>query len=157
MKKRIKYISILLLLIIFSLMGVSHINKTRILSLDKFTSIVNKESLKTVNVKEQLENETIKDAIVAYNKYGDYQIEYIIFNDIESAKSAFLINKNEFKTFKDENTLENNTNKKNSSIYELTTNDKYMYISRINNSLIYINTDITYIEEAKNIIEKLNY
>lgn len=156
MKKKYKLL-LLLSLILILFISLTYLKKDNILSIDKFDKIVKKENLKTVDVKDSFDTENINDAIIAYNKYGDYQIEYIIFNDVETTKSAFLINKNDFKTDKNDNDIETFESSKKSSKYELITKEKYMYISRIDNSLIYVNTDITYKDETKNIIDKLGY
>ena len=154
--KKITIISITIIIIFINLVFI-FFYKNKAISIDKFKKISTSNNLKIKNVKEQFnDNEIVLDAYVAYNKYGDYQIEFIIFKDEIDAKKAFSLNKESF-IKNDNSNLEYNISNNKTSRYSLTTTDKYMYISRKQNTLIFVDTNKKYKDIIINIISKMKY
>jgi|GEM_PF-1897596 len=123
----------------------------------KFTSIMEDKGLKIYDVTDQFGEDYVKSATIAYNEKTNYQIEFIVFSDEDSAKNAFNLNKNTFEKIKTETSEEVSTSNEKISEYALTTEDKYMYISRRNNTLLYLNIDGSYKIEVANLITKIGY
>lgn len=157
MKKRI-LISIGALIIILGTIYLAYfLNTKRAITSDKFIEIIEKEKFKAYNVTNQFGEDHVKNATVAYNEKLGYQLEFIVFNNNDSAKNAFNLNKKTFEQNKKEiDKLESSSNNK-YSVYSLTTNDKFMYISRINNTLIYVNIDGSFKTDGIKLINKLGY
>ena len=123
----------------------------------KFTSIMEDKGLKIYDVTDQFGEDYVESATIAYNEKTNYQIEFIVFSDEDSAKNAFNLNKNTFEKIKTETTEEVSTSNDKISEYALTTEDKYMYISRRKNTLIYLSIDGSYKTEVANLITKIGY
>jgi hypothetical protein len=123
----------------------------------KFTSIMEDKGLKIYDVTDQFGEDYVKSATIAYNEKTNYQIEFIVFSDDDSAKNAFNLNKNTFEKIKTDTSEEVSTSNEKISEYALTTEDKYMYISRRKNTLIYLNIDGSYKIEVANLITKIGY
>ena len=69
-----------------------------------------------------------------------------------------IFDMDEFFEKQKENTLaETNVNGKNYSKYTLSTGNKYKVLSRIDNTVIYLDVDNSYKEEVKNILGELGY
>ncbi len=124
---------------------------------NKFTNIMEKSGLEIYDATDQFGENYVESATVAYNKKTNYQIEFIIFSDEDSAKNAFSLNKKTFEKIKTESDTEISTSNDKISEYSLTTNDKYMYISRRKNTLIYLSIDGSYKTEVANLITKIGY
>ncbi len=123
----------------------------------KFTSIMKDKGLKIYDVSDQFGEEYVESATIAYNEKTNYQIEFIVFSDEDSAKNAFNLNKNTFEKIKTDTDEEVSTSNDKISEYALTTEDKYMYISRRKNTLIYLSIDGSYKIEVANLITKIGY
>lgn len=103
----------------------------------------------------QFDNAMIKDASVAFK--SNYQIEFLVIDNIDNARNVFLINKEKFLENKKENNEEISESNDTYSLYTLTTEDRYMYIKRVDNNLLYFNIDGSYKNEVEKIIKKLNF
>ncbi len=132
-------------------------NNGKAINNSKFTNIMEASGLEIYDATDQFGENYVKSATVAYNKKTNYQIEFIIFSDEESAKNAFTLNKKTFEKIKTETDTEISTSNEKISEYSLTTNDKYMYISRRKNTLIYLNIDGSYKTEVANLVTKIGY
>lgn len=120
---------------------------------EEFTSITKNHKLTVVDVTEQFESKKqVKGAYVA-DSGNDYQIEYFVFDSENSAKDMYNKNKDDFKSTKSNKDKEKESN----DTYTTTTSDYFMYISRIENSVLYIKVPISVKEEIQKIIKELKY
>lgn len=132
-------------------------HKDSTLTVEDFKKMALDNNLQVQDVTNSFDTEIVSEAYVAYNKYGDYQIDYVIFKSDEDAKGAFTVNKNNFSSNKGEDDKEYSISEEKISKYSLTTNDKYMYVSRKNNTIVFTNVDGSYKVTVANIISKLKY
>lgn len=123
----------------------------------KFSSIMKTEKLKIYDVSDQFGESYVESATIAYNEKTNYQIEFIVFKDADSAKNAFTLNKNTFEKIKTDKDAVISTSNDKISKYALTTDDKYMYVSRRQNTLIFLDVDGSYKVEVANLVTKLGY
>ena len=121
------------------------------------------------NIMEQKEYIT-GDATAQYDEYGyvnkvyiaatkdrSYQIEFYVLEDIEYAKSFYNTNKKIFEEAKVSVSAESNVNLKNSSKYTLSSNGEYKVVSRIDNTVIYVDTEDKNRDIVKDILKELGY
>lgn len=99
----------------------------------------------------------INKSYIAANKDYTYQIEFYEILDSEYASSFFNLNKQVFEERKGNIVTETNVNLKNYSVYTLSTDNKYRVLSRIDNTVIYVNVDKQYKDEVKGILDELGY
>jgi len=151
------FTSVATLIIVITLYLVFANNAGKSISNLKFTSIMENKNLKIYDVTDQFGEDYVKSATIAYNEKTNYQIEFIVFSDEDSAKKAFNLNKNTFEKIKTETSEEVSTSNEKISEYALTTDDKYMYISRRKNTLLYLDIDGSYKIEVANLITKIGY
>lgn len=160
MRKSLKIIGIILVIIIICMgsMIFSEANKE-------------KTSINTNTFKNIMENKgyTIYDTTSQFEQYGNYmlssclvknnnyQIEFYELSNTENAIDMYNTNKSKFEAQKSNMSTSTTTNMKNYSTYALTTNGQYKYISRIDNTLIYINVDENYKDSVQEIIKELGY
>lgn len=151
MKKKIGFISILFVMLLI-LTGCG--NKTAITT-SKFISLTESEGYTISDVKDQFDEDYLKEATVAM---GDgYQIEFYVLDSEFNAKNMFKYNKKIFLNYKGGLTSEVSSEVGNYSTYSLQSDGYYMYLSRVDNTLIYVRVESKYKDNVKNTIDKLGY
>lgn len=156
-KKKITVIIVSIVIILVCIIGIIFIlNKDNsTLNNNNFIKIMEELDLKIYDAKEQFGEDIITSATVAYN--SNYQVEFLVFDNVDNCKKAFQINKSSFITNKTENDVEISKSNDLYSIYSLTTEDRYMYIKRVDNKLLYFNVDGSYKSNLDKIIKKLAF
>ena len=114
-------------------------------------------------------NFDIYDISSTYSSYGyigtvilakskeDYQLGFYTFDDENYATEYFNINKGSFDSLEGDSSSKAQVEAGNYSTYALTKAGKYMYLSRVDNTLLYIDVDVKHKTEVKNIVEELGY
>lgn len=127
------------------------------ISTNDFKSKSEKLDYTTVNVLKQYEAYPhVKEATLAQHKDG-FQVEFYVIDDDANATSMFNTNKEYFESLKDNLSTELSSNMNNYSTYTLTSNDYYMYLSRVDNTLLFVKVKDSYKEKVKNLIKELGY
>lgn len=97
----------------------------------------------------------IKEAYAA--KKSNYQIEFYEIVDEDYAKAFFDKNKRIFEQSKGISSIEMSNTLTNSEKYSLKTGGRYMVISRIENTVVYVNASDTYKKEIDEALKEINY
>ena len=69
----------------------------------------------------------------------------------------FLTNKTTFESYKSNSSTELKTTMGNYETYALTSGGYYMYVSRVDNTLLYLRVDDKYKATVKSLVEELGY
>lgn len=160
MKKLLIVIGIIILVLMIVIGSAIFIwlnkEKTPILAED-FYSIMEKKGYTMTDATSQFDQYTnyIKKAYIAQNT--DYQIEFYELSSEENAISMYNTNKSRFESQKSDSSSYATVSMKNYSTYALTTNGKYKYISRIDNTMIYLDVDEEYKDTIKKLIKEIGY
>lgn len=162
MKKLLKVLAIVGLIIV-ALIGICFA-ATTILSKEK-TPISAAEFNNTMKEK----GYAVADTTNQFAQYGNYvsksyaaqksgyQIEFYELSSEENAISMFDTNKARFESQKSDKYTSSTRKIKNYSIFSLTTNGKYQYLSRIDNTLIYVDVDESYKDTVKDLMKEIGY
>lgn len=104
-------------------------------------------------------NEEIEESYIALSEDYSYQIEFIILESESDASSMYSYNKSRFEAEKEDSNAKahSEVNLANYSKYTLIVNGEYKVLSRIENTLIYINADSEYKDEIDEALEDLGY
>ncbi|MCI8620297.1 MAG: hypothetical protein HFJ50_00140 [Clostridia bacterium] len=125
---------------------------------DEFFNKMQEKEYIIADAKSQfLSYDYIEKVYVATPSDYSYKIEFYEMKDIESAKGFYETNKRIFEEGKKDGYIETNNNLKNSSRYTIKNNEKYSVISRIDNTAIYINSDIEYANEIDKFLKQIGY
>lgn len=100
-------------------------------------------------------NPEIKQVYIALN--SNYQIEYYELDTTENAKTFYNTNRTLFEQSKGNSSIYTSKNIANYSTYKLRTNGQYKVVSRIDNTVIYINASETYKSDIDSILDYLGY
>ncbi len=101
------------------------------------------------------ENEEYVELVVAKN--GNYEVEYMYFDDLVEAKYKYAELKYDVENMRGSSYSQSETNINNMQKKSLSSDGRYGYVCRINNSIIYVNTDNTYQKEIKELMKELGY
>lgn len=141
-----------------------------LLSLFTLTGCFTKQALTTDEVKSKVSEIgfNVSDAKSEYADYdhiieslelgnSNFYIQFFVVNDEEKAKILFNNNKEIIDGNRNGTYKNSSTSGKNYETYELESDGKYMYVSRIDNTIIYANEKVEYKEEIRKIIDTLKY
>ena len=138
---------IILFLLLFTV-GCS--NKS--INTNKFKSIVRDSGYYVISIKDQFsEYSYITEALLA--RKDTINIEFYVMSDNENAKAFYDLNKEVIYAYRTNTSIYKDKNNK----YILSTDEKYMVISLIDNTCIYVDTDIKNKDNVNNILNKLGY
>ena len=156
MKKR-SFLMLVVLVVMLFVSTACSLNKESI-DYQEFNNIMTNNGFNVVNVEEQFqEYEYFEESYVALDANGNYQIEFYELEDESYAISFYNNNKSIFEEESSIVTFQSNTNLTNSNKFVLVTDTEYKVISRIDDTVIYLNVDKKYKEEVTNILKKLGY
>lgn len=128
------------------------------ITLEEFSDKCDKEELYFYDVSEDYrKNENVIQAGMAST--ATWHIEFYIFLEEDNAKDAYDLNKQEFLDIKKNSSTytDNEDNENNKESYSLTTNDTYYYISRIDDTMLYVKVPVEYRGRVKKFQKELGY
>lgn len=99
----------------------------------------------------------IEKVYVAINEKTGYQVEFYDFNKSDVALSSFNKNKKKFQDSINDGALGKNETHGMFNKYSVTTGGKYKVVSRIEDTIVYLDVDETYSDELQQILEDLGY
>lgn len=108
------------------------------------------------NITSQYPQDTKLKAVLIAKK-NNYQIEFYETSDVDYSVIGFNLNKEKFQKSKGNGTIETSKSIGNSSKYTLKANSKFKVVSRIKNTLIYLDVPASDEDEVKKILKELNY
>ena len=160
MKKPV-IITIIAVAIVVTIIGIIFINlnkeKTSITASDFYTTMSQKEYIVQDSSSQFSEYNYIKQAYIAGSKDHSYQIEFYELENDSYATQFYNNNKSIFESSKVNNSVESSAELKNYSKYTLSSNGKYMVVSRIDNTVIYVNIDSNYKDTVNSLLKELGY
>ena len=125
---------------------------------EKFKNVVKESGLTVTDVKSQFANVSyIKEAWVARNDSKGYQIEFYVLSDDTNAIEFYNQNKTIFEQAKSGSNVEAKVSGKNYEKYSLKVDDKYKLLSRVENTVLYLNVNSQYQDEVVKIVDELKY
>ena len=102
------------------------------------------------------DNKKVKNALVAKSSQ-DFQIEFFVLEDEGSAGIMFFNNKTTFERSKRGSSSQASTSSPNYQTYSLTCNNQYMYLCRVENTLLSVNIPSNYKDNVNKFIEEFGY
>lgn len=135
-----------------------NINKEPISARD-FKDIMKDKDFEIIDAKENqfAEYDYIEKAYVALEEDYDYQIEFYKLDKEDDAIDFYEHNKEIFEDSKGSSSVGNETKMGNNSKYTLKTKNEYKVVSRIENTVIYVDVDEKYEDEVKEILKEMGY
>ena len=141
-------------------MGVIKLAKEKTpITMDKFISTMEEKGYTLIDSKSQVSNyNNINQVYIAMSEDNTYQLEFYEFNDENSAIDFYNNNKSIFESSKGNSSMTTNLSASNySRYYSESSSGKYMFVSRIGNTVIYGNIDKNYKNTVKSILDELGY
>ena len=152
MKKKV-FLAFILLLGIFTLTGC--VNK-KTLTVDEVKTKMEKLGYDvTDNKNKYSDQEYVVNALLIGN--SNFTVDFLEISDIELAKELFESNKERMDGNRNGNYTNKSLSGNNYESYELVSDGYYMYICRIDNTILYADNKVEFEKEMKQIIKELNY
>ncbi len=154
MIKKKYFFGILCLAILFLLTACG--NKTAIAT-SKFASTMEKKGYTITDVSSQYSTyKYINEATVAQSPDG-WQIEFYVLDNNANTKGMFNTNQKTFEAYKESSSAESSVNLGNYSTYTLTSAGYYMYLCRVDNTLLYVKVASEFKNTIKDLVKELGY
>ena len=159
MKKALIIIGIILLVIVgIGLIVFNSLNvEKQPLTADMFLARLQSKGYKMTDTTSQFaQYGSLMTKSYAAQKSG-YQIEFYQLSNEENAIMMYNTNKAKFESQKTNASTSTTAGMNNYAKFSLTTNGKYKYVSRIDNTLVYLDVEETYKGEVKDIMKEIGY
>ena len=128
------------------------------ITIDEYKDIMSTNSFVLNNAKNRISvNSNIKDIYIAANPKDNYQIEFYVLESVDTAKIFFSENKTRFSKEVGKNKIETKSKKGNSEKYTVTSLGQYRLVSRIENTVIYLDTRESNKKKVDEILKELGY
>lgn len=148
----------ILIISIFCVITITGCQNKKALSIDEFRIKMKNLGYVLQDAKKQFTKyDYVKEAYIAAESNYNYQIEFYILEDIEYAKKFYENNKLIFEKSKDGVSTHTSINVNNYAKFILETNGKYKLVSRIDNTVIFVNSDLKYKNNINEVLKKLGY
>lgn len=145
---------IIVLIFIFILTGCT---TKKEISTSKFIDIVHNYKLKSMDVSKQfVEVDNIKTATIAESD-DMWQIEFYTFDGKDGAKEMYETSYNSYLTNKPWSRYADEINNKKYNEYTLVTEELYLHVCRVDDTLLYVNVPIDYKTDVEKVIRALKY
>lgn len=150
-----KKLSLIAVFVLFALTLTGCLNKS-VKTTDDFVKLAEEKKMKITNAIDQFGYvDFIEEANVA--TADGWQVEFYVLSDVVEAEGMYETNVAKFEDKKANSSTETSSEMGNYDSYGLTTAGFYMYVARVENTLIYLDVEEEYKEEAKAFIEEFGY
>lgn len=147
-------LAVVLAMVMLMLTGCTKTSSTT----DAFKTLAEESGLTTADATAQFaEYDFVKEVTLAIAEDNSYQFEFYVLSDDANAKTFFEENKSIFEQSITGNHTQSSVSGNNFAKYSATTDDSFMFLEYIDNTVLYIDVDISYKSEAEKFIKGLDY
>jgi len=108
-----------------------------------------------MDVDDKIESNNIINAIVSIKDDDSYKIEYYLFKDTSSAKVVYYNNRDAIK--ENFNGISKEITGKNYEKFSFSNDESFKVVERVEDTLIFINTEKKYKNEIERLLESMGY
>ncbi len=155
MKKKVLILLLIFMILALFLVLITLVFKRTSLNSEEFINILEKNEFEVKNIIREYNYNFVKDAYLGKSS-DNWNIEFLILDNDEHAKELFNNFHKEYRNFNERKSF-TIIYGLNYNVFTLTTSNYYMYISRINNTLIYVKSNKKYKEDIKETVKMLGY
>ena len=131
--------------------------KKTVITAEIFTTKMENNGYTVTNISDQYKSyDYVENVLIAQSEDG-YQVEFYDLASKDDAKKLFNNNRSTFEELNEGSSTEVSVNMINYSTYALTSGDCYMYISRVDDTFLYVKVNEQYKANVKDIVEELGY
>lgn len=157
MKKK-RRIRLMIGLIIMICIITALFNRKTAITAEKFKTTMEAKGFTVTDVTNQFAShgDYVTKAYIAQDD-ENYQIEFYELSNLENATNFYHTNKKNFELQEANASKIHTIDRKKSAIYSIIANGRYKYLSRIDNTVIYIDESTSYQTSIQSVIKKLGY
>lgn len=161
MKKKILFIVLGIILVVgiaLSVLFVSLNKEKESMTPSEFKSVMKEKEFVVSDATSQFsEYEYVEQVYIAAPSSYEYQIEFYELSDDDYAIRFYNNNKSIFESSKGSTSGETSVSMKNYSKYTLSTGGKFKVVSRIDDTVLYLDVDDEYKNEVEDLLKELGY
>lgn len=157
MKKRVSVIltAVLVVAMMFTLSGCG--DKTA-LTVEGFTQQAQDQGCTVSDATAQFASEAVIESATIAKHADGWQVEFYVLTDEAAAVNMFDYNKSTFEESKGSSaSAEASTNMGNNASYSLTIDGNYMFVCRVDNTVVYVSEDSAHKDAVKSLIKAMGY
>lgn len=144
--------------ILFSMLCLVGCTEKVSITAEDYRTIMEEMGYKLTDASEQfVDYDEITKVYVAISDNGAYQIEFYELSTADAAMRLFAGNKSIFEQSAGNASANSSVSAANYSNYKLAANGQYKVLSRIDNTMIYIDVPAEFKDEVKTALEELGY
>lgn len=151
---KLKSLSMFVLTVILLICTSCAVSKTPV-TCEVFKEKMENQGYEIYEITDQYEEGLFDSAQIALK--DDYKVEFYVLPTNDDAVYMYNVNKSDFEALKGSKSSNSYVEVGNYGFYELTTNDGYYALSRVENTLIFIKTDRENKDEMKSVLKNLGY
>lgn len=155
MKRKNVFLKITLCLMIIILL--TGCKNKKAINFEEFKEKATTNNYIVSDITSQFEKSKIVENAVTANKLGEWVVEFYTLKSDSNAEYMFDYNKEEASSKKVNNSKETSSSSGNYSTYSLTNNGYYIYICKVDNTLLYTKVNEQYKDEVNKFIQELGY
>lgn len=151
---------ILALIIVGAIVGVSMLlNREKdSITAEQFRSMMEQNNYTVADATYQFSQyDYVQQVYIAADSSYSYQIEFYELSNESNAIGFYNNNASIFQSRKGNAAAETNVSGKNFSKYTLSSGGSYMTVSRINNTIVYVDVTSEYEDVVKDVLDKIGY
>jgi len=149
--------NIIIVVIIISVFLLTGCSNKRTLNDSKFIDITKNYKLKSKDVSKEFEKiKSIKNVTIAESD-DLWQMEFYTFDGRDSAKKMYKSSHSSYKDAKSSSIYADESSSRKYDEYTLVTEENYLHVCRVNNTLLYVSVPIDYKVDAEKVIRALKY
>ncbi len=135
----------------------SQSNSKTVITADRFAEVMKSKGYEVIDTTSSFAEagDYVKKSYLA--RTTGYQIEFYELSTVANAIESYNSNKTKFESQKGTTSSYSTMSRNNYSTYALTTNGKYQYIARVDNTNLYMDVAEEYKDVVKNIVNELGY
>jgi len=152
---RIRKKNILIFVLLLMVCGICGCGSKEVLTVESFNGIMIEKGFHISDVTEHVKADYVEAISLAIAE--DYQIEFYVFSDSESAASVFEQNRSVFEEKSEEKGIQITKNLSNYSFFSMQEGGVYRLVARIDNTMLYVVADDVHKKEIVELIKELGY
>lgn len=149
---------IVIAVIVITIVFISLNKEKTSITAEEFKTKMEEKGYHVIDATEQFASyDYVKKVYLATNEDYSYKLEFYELADDNYATLFYNNNKAILEASKGSVSAENSVAVKNYAQYSLSSNGKYMIVSRINNTVLYASVEDTYKDSIKGMVEEIDY
>lgn len=152
----------IVILVVFTILGIVTFlilnSRKKAITIEKFEEKAKELGYNIANMQNEMtQKEEVTDVKVAMSEDYSYMIKFYVLKDKDIANDFYHENREAFDKLKKQGNVIKEKNSKNYNTYSLKNDEKYMYISKVDNTILQLSVNQLEEQRVMEFVKKLGY